>query len=260
MSNTPIFDTKTDDKGNHVIFHTATDTALRGGTFRPKSGEIAESSCDEANKFAKLSKSKLKKLIAGIDETDKGAETKKKVLGHIFELVHGTEDETPAAPQFLAKAKGRETYGSAARNSFAVQANVTAKEALILTAIEDITATGATPFSDKIADQIGVTPNVVAGAVSVMLSKALVESYREKDNEDKKIKRAYRILCTNWRELVGKADETAKAKRDERAAKNAATREEAKAKKDAEKEAKKAERAAAKEAEAAAKKEETTEG
>lgn len=213
--------------GKFGVFHAASSTVV----LECKTDEVAQEALVVANGCARKSRAAiLKNIKEDTSEVNRNFYTK------IADVLH---PKVNIVSKFIPKPKSRESYGSAARQSFSAN-NVTAKEKVILEAIEKATKLKVLATPQFVADEIGVSVNVVNGAVSVLLAKGIVSSVRERG--EKKAVRVFKIEYPGWAELVGKADVAKETKAKER--KEAA--EKHKADEKAKKEAKKAAEAQAK--------------
>lgn len=215
--------------GKFEVTHLATDTVV----LKAKDESVANEALVTANELVGKSRSAILKRIK-----DGHQEATKKFYQDVADLL---KPKTAASSTFKPSPKGRDSYQSAARQSFSAT-NITEKEKLILAAMEDCAKKKVPVTSDAVSIGSGLTVNAINGSVSVLLAKGVVSSVRAK--VDGKAQRVYAVEIADWRELIGKADEEKAKKVAARKEKEAKEREmkksakaEAKAKAKAEREA-----------------------
>lgn len=176
-----------DRDGKYEIVHTATETVI--ATFSIEKGELAEETKDWANKLAKLTGPKLQQ------QYEEATGKKQEIIGRIIDVL-GKKPEGNAS--YKPKAKGRESYSSSARLAFQPD-NVTEKDKQILESVENLTARGEKPTFKAVADNIGVSVNVISGSASVLVAKGIVSTIRERVGD--KVVRVFKIEM-DWRNLT----------------------------------------------------------
>lgn len=174
------------EEGNKInVVHVGTGTVLR--SFKADNGTVAAECADFCDTASRKGVAALKR------QTAKASDDQKSLLGKVLDLTYPDHDK-PVVREILSKAKTRDSYTSGARQAFQPN-NITAKEKLILEAVEKQTD----PTATSVAESIGMTANQVNGALSVLLAKAIVSTERKRVGSD--IRRVISITRRDWAKI-----------------------------------------------------------
>jgi hypothetical protein len=199
LRNAPIFDTVYAEDAILIRHVEKNETLIQ---FPVEAAEQAEETANWANKLAKFSATKLANEIESIE-----AGTKRDTAQKIFDLC----DKVVVATAVSPAEKSRDSYGSAARQSFQPN-NVTDKERAVLEALETLAADGKQATIAEVSELTGISVNAISGGISVMLAKGFVGSRREKVGP--KLKRVLYVAFPGWRDIEPPAPKIRKAKAD----------------------------------------------
>lgn len=195
------------DDHNAVTYRPGTDQEKTVQKFKKDTDiQLVYNAADYMNKFIECPPAKLYKEYNKDDGLD---EARKKVLTKVAEIrgIDLSVKPESKAQEFKPKAKSRGSYNSGSRQAFKHE-KLTQKETDILGAAESLMSSGKTSDIPSIADMLGVTVNVVNGAISVLLAKGFCTTERARVSGTKPV----RVLIpeAGWREYAFKPKADAK--------------------------------------------------